>query len=75
MNGHVHCIRLMHKEMVTEATVFWVGWWRGAVVVWGWYSGGEGAGAGYRARALCLVEMDMIEWFCWWHDDTPVVHQ
>ncbi|KAJ0653696.1 Glycerol-3-phosphate acyltransferase RAM2 [Helianthus annuus] len=22
--------------------------------------------------ALCLVEMDMIGWFLWWHDDTPV---
>ncbi|KAF5791154.1 hypothetical protein HanXRQr2_Chr09g0391411 [Helianthus annuus] len=21
----------------------------------------------------CLVGMDMIGWFCWWHDDTPVV--
>ncbi|KAL9999921.1 putative Acid phosphatase [Helianthus debilis subsp. tardiflorus] len=21
----------------------------------------------------CLAEMDMIGWFCWWHDDTPVV--
>ncbi|MFS7990427.1 hypothetical protein Hanom_Chr11g01058761 [Helianthus anomalus] len=24
-------------------------------------------------RHYCLVEMDMIGWFCWWHDDTPVV--
>ncbi|MFS8014490.1 hypothetical protein Hanom_Chr15g01345141 [Helianthus anomalus] len=26
-------------------------------------------------RHYCLVEMDMIGWFCWWHDDTPVVRQ
>ncbi|MFS7902258.1 hypothetical protein Hanom_Chr01g00009171 [Helianthus anomalus] len=24
-------------------------------------------------RHYCLVEMDMIGWFCWWHDDTPMV--
>ncbi|KAF5806981.1 hypothetical protein HanXRQr2_Chr05g0227921 [Helianthus annuus] len=22
-----------------------------------------------------IVEMDMIGWFCWWHDDTSVVRQ
>ncbi|MFS7900363.1 hypothetical protein Hanom_Chr07g00671251 [Helianthus anomalus] len=26
-------------------------------------------------RYYCLVEMDMIGWFCWWHDDTPVIRQ
>ncbi|MFS7907374.1 hypothetical protein Hanom_Chr01g00070611 [Helianthus anomalus] len=26
-------------------------------------------------KHYCLVEMDMIGWFCWWHDNTPVVRQ
>ncbi|KAM0071766.1 hypothetical protein Hdeb2414_s0001g00028991 [Helianthus debilis subsp. tardiflorus] len=26
------------------------------------------------AQALCLVEMDMIGWFRWWHDDTLVAN-
>ncbi|MFS7907844.1 hypothetical protein Hanom_Chr01g00076141 [Helianthus anomalus] len=26
-------------------------------------------------RHYCLVEMDMTGWFCWWHNDTPVVRQ
>ncbi|MFS8015024.1 hypothetical protein Hanom_Chr15g01351541 [Helianthus anomalus] len=30
---------------------------------------------GFRIRHYCLVEMDMIGWFCWWHDDTPVVRR
>ncbi|KAM0066311.1 putative serine C-palmitoyltransferase [Helianthus debilis subsp. tardiflorus] len=27
-----------------------------------------------KYKALCLVEMDMIGWFRWWHDDTLVAY-
>ncbi|MFS7944276.1 putative cellulase [Helianthus anomalus] len=38
------------------------------------WRGDSGLYDGYQQRALCLVEMDMIGWFRWWHDDTPVVN-